>query len=68
MRQVILCPDETGPWVAECPSLPGCTSQGETREAALRNIRDAIEQYIPSAFATVLNAEILEIAMGVVRK
>jgi predicted RNase H-like HicB family nuclease len=48
MRQVILYPDETGVWVAECPSLPGCISQGESREAALENIRDAIAEYIAS--------------------
>ena len=32
--------------MAECPSLPGCISQGETREEAIRNIREAIEGYI----------------------
>jgi len=34
--------------VAECPSLPGCVSQGETREAAIENIREAIRTYIES--------------------
>lgn len=34
--------DEDGVWVAECPAIPGCVSQGETREQALANIRDAI--------------------------
>ena len=46
MRQVILYRDEDGFWVAEVPSLPGCNSQGKTREEALANIRDAIEGYI----------------------
>jgi predicted RNase H-like HicB family nuclease len=46
MRQVILYPGEDGFWVAECPSLPGCVSQGETREQAIANIREAIEGYI----------------------
>jgi predicted RNase H-like HicB family nuclease len=32
--------------VAECPSLPGCVSQGESREQAIANIREAIEGYI----------------------
>ena len=32
MRQVILYPGETGYWVAECPSLPGCISQGKRRK------------------------------------
>ncbi len=48
MRQVLLYTDETGMWVVVCPSLPGCISQGATREEALANIRDAIQQYIAS--------------------
>ena len=46
MRQVLIYPGEDGYWVAECPSLPGCVSQGETREAVIANIREAIESYI----------------------
>ena len=46
MRQVIVYPGEDGYWVAECPSLPGCISQGQTREEAVRNIREAIDGYI----------------------
>jgi predicted RNase H-like HicB family nuclease len=46
MRQVIVYPGEDGFWVAECPSLPGCISQGESREQAITNIREAIEGYI----------------------
>lgn len=38
--------DEDGWWVVSCPSLPGCISQGETREEALANIREAIDLYI----------------------
>ena len=34
--------DEEGVWVAECPSIPGCVSQGDTRDEALANIREAI--------------------------
>lgn len=34
--------DETGMIVAECPSLPGCVSQGETEAAAIENVREAI--------------------------
>lgn len=34
--------DEDGVWVVECPSIPGCVSQGETKEEALENIKDAI--------------------------
>ena len=46
MRQVILYPGEDGYWVAECPTLPGCISQGETKEQAIKNIREAIDAYI----------------------
>jgi predicted RNase H-like HicB family nuclease len=46
LRQVIIYPGESGFWVAECPSLPGCVSQGETKEGAIKNIREAIEGYI----------------------
>lgn len=42
MRQVLIYPGEDGWWVAECPSLPGCISQGETKIAALENIKEAI--------------------------
>jgi predicted RNase H-like HicB family nuclease len=34
--------DEDGMWIAECPSIPGCLSQGKTREEALKNIMQAI--------------------------
>ncbi len=46
MRQVLIYPGEDGYWIAECPSLPGCVSQGATREEAIRNIREAIEGYV----------------------
>jgi len=34
--------DEDGIWIAECPSIPGCVSQGETRDEAIANISEAI--------------------------
>jgi len=46
MRQIIIYPGEDGYWVAECPSLPGCISQGETKEEAVTNIKEAIQGYI----------------------
>ena len=45
---VVLEEDEDGFIVAECPSLPGCLSQGRTREEALANIKEAIEGYLAS--------------------
>jgi len=46
MRQVIVYPGEDQYWIAECPSLPGCISQGTTREEVINNIREAIQLYI----------------------
>jgi predicted RNase H-like HicB family nuclease len=43
MRQVVVYPGEDGYWVAECPSLPGCISQGKTKEEA---VTKAIQGYI----------------------
>jgi predicted RNase H-like HicB family nuclease len=39
---VTLDRDEDGIWIIECPSIPGCVSQGQTKEEALENIKDAI--------------------------
>lgn len=46
MRQVIIYPGEDGYWVVECPSLPGCISQGSTKEDAVSNIKEAIRGYV----------------------
>ncbi len=46
MRQVVISPGQDGYWVAQCPSLPGCISQGTTREQAVVNIKEAIEGYV----------------------
>ena len=40
--------DEDGVFVAECPNLPGCVSQGSTRDEAVANIKDAIAGYLES--------------------
>lgn len=44
--KVLIYPGEDGYFVAECPALPGCASQGATREEALANIREAIEGWL----------------------
>ena len=46
MRQVIVYPGEDDYWVVECPTLPGCISQGRSREEAVANIKVAIRGYI----------------------
>lgn len=39
---VTLDRDEDEIWIVECPSIPGCVSQGQTKQEALENIKDAI--------------------------
>jgi antitoxin HicB len=46
--RIVIGQDEDGIFVAECPSLPGCISQGKTRSEALANIKDAIAGYLES--------------------
>ncbi len=43
---VILEEDEDGGFVVRCPAFPGCVSQGETEEAAMKNIVDALELWL----------------------
>jgi predicted RNase H-like HicB family nuclease len=62
--------DEDGVYVATCPTLPGCVSQGITRDEALVNIREAIELYLESlrkhgdAVPPGIEEEIVEVASG----
>lgn len=67
--RVVIEQDEDGIFVAQCPALPGCVSQGSTRNEALANIRDAIQGYLQSLKAhnepvpPPISEEIVEIAM-----
>ena len=45
-RQVLLYTDEDGIWIAEVPSLPGCGSDGRTKEEAKERVKEAIQVYI----------------------
>jgi len=49
--RVLIEQDEDGVFVAEVPSLPGCISQGKTRDEATANIKEAIELYLESLSA-----------------
>jgi predicted RNase H-like HicB family nuclease len=40
--QVTVDRDEDGVWIVECPSIPGCVTQGSTKQEALENIKEAI--------------------------
>ena len=46
MRQIIVYHGEDKYWVAVCPNLPGCISQGTSKEEAIANIREAIQVYV----------------------
>jgi len=63
--KVVLEKAEEGGYVVFAPSLPGCVSQGETREEALRNIKEAIELYLEPTeeLASKKGVEIAEVAV-----
>lgn len=64
--QIILEPSEDGGYTAVVPSLPGCISEGDTKEEAIKNIREAIELYLePIEDDNEYNpeAQVLEIAV-----
>jgi len=51
MRQALVYHGESGYWVAEVPSLPGCVSQGQTKEEAVVNVREAIQLHVEALMA-----------------
>jgi predicted RNase H-like HicB family nuclease len=65
--RVTIKTDEDGMFIAECPSLPGCISEGKTRQEALANIKEATEAYIESlkqhneAIPPDIDEEIIEV-------
>lgn len=67
--RVVIEQDEDGVFIVQCPSLPGCVSQGGTRSEALVNIRDAIQGYLDSLkshdepIPPPINEEMVEIAI-----
>lgn len=46
--RIVIEQDEDGIFVSNCPTLPGCWSQGDTRDEAIANIKDAISGYLAS--------------------
>lgn len=63
---VVLEPSEEGGYTAYVPSLPGCISEGESKEEALQNIREAIELYLEPVEDDVgygPDSEITEVAL-----
>jgi predicted RNase H-like HicB family nuclease len=60
--KVILEPSDEGGYTASVPTLPGCVSEGDTREEALANIRDAIELYLEPVEDDLAGKEDAEVA------
>lgn len=64
--RVVLEPSDEGGYTAYVPALPGCISEGDSKENALANIREAIELYIEPVEDDVNympNSEVIEIAV-----
>ena len=67
--KILIYPGEDGYFVAECPALPGCVTQGGTRDEALTNIREAIAGWLEVGAArteapqTSERVEIVEVAV-----
>jgi predicted RNase H-like HicB family nuclease len=58
--KVVLQPSEDGGFTAIVPALPGCISEGDTKEEALRNIREAIELYLAETDEELVPASLVE--------
>jgi len=67
--RILIERDEDGIFIAECPNLPGCISQGKTRQEVIENIRDAIQGYLESLknhnepIPPPIDEEIVEVAL-----
>jgi len=63
--KVVMEPAEEGGYVVYVPSLPGCISEGDTKEEALANIKEAIELYLEPSEMPVIGkcAELAEVAV-----
>ena len=68
--RIVIEQDEDGKFVVSCPSLPGCWSQGDTRDEAVHNISDAITGYLESLrkngdpIPPAITEEIIDIELG----
>jgi predicted RNase H-like HicB family nuclease len=64
--KIILEPSEEGGYTAVVPSLPGCISEGNSKEEALKNIKEAVELYLEPIEDDEIfpaNSEIIELAV-----
>jgi predicted RNase H-like HicB family nuclease len=64
--KIVLEPSDEGGFTVYVPSLPGCVSEGDSREEAMANIKEAIELYLEPVEDDLLNlpkAEVVELAL-----
>ncbi len=64
--KIVIEPGEDGYYVAHCPALKSCWSQGKTREEALQNLREAIDFYLepaPSELISTKEREVVELTI-----
>ena len=64
--KIVIEPGEDGYYVAHCPALKSCWSQGKTREEALKNVREAIDLYLepsPSELTSTKEREVVELTI-----
>jgi predicted RNase H-like HicB family nuclease len=64
--KIVIEPGEDGCFVAHCPALKSCWSQGKTREEALKNIREAIDLYLepsPTELTSTMEREVVELTI-----
>ena len=68
--RVVIEQDEDGKFIASCPTLPGCASDGNTRDEAVANMKDAMEGYLASVLKsgdpipTPVSEEIVDVDLG----
>jgi predicted RNase H-like HicB family nuclease len=65
MKYKILLEKSEEGYSVSCPGLPGCWSQGETEDEAMKNIQDAIREYLAAIDDLVKNADVREVEVGV---
>ena len=64
--KIVIEPGEDGYYVAHCPALKSCWSQGKTREEALKNVREAIDLFLetsPSELTSTEEREVVELTI-----
>ncbi len=68
--RIVIEPDEDGVFIASCPALPGCVSDGRTRDQAVLNMKDALEGYLISLvksgdpLPSPMTEELVEVDVG----